>query len=110
MISVNLLLHLRHSSPSVAVALNGLKVNNGSFVQVIELRVMPVGFRARKVLLISSSSSPLIIISRVAADHWDIVLDIFQWQIQLEIVRLLRGPLVICLVRGRWRNRILRVV
>ena len=108
MISVNLLLHLRHSSTSVAVALNGLKVNNGSFVQVIELRVMPVGFRARKVLLISSS--PLIIISLVTADHRDIVLDIFQWQIQLQVVRLLRGPLMICLVRGRRGNRILRVV
>ena len=109
MISVDLLLHLRHSSTAVAVALNGLKVNNGSFVQVIELRMMPVGFRARKVLLISSSS-PLIIISLVTADHRDIVLDIFQWQIQLQVVRLLRGPLMICLVRGRRGNRILRVV
>lgn len=70
MIPVDRLLHLRDPAADIAIALDGLEVDDGGFVQVIELRVMPVGLGAAEILLISTS--PL-----VAADHRNIVLNIF---------------------------------
>ncbi len=74
MIAVNRLLNLRHSPTGVRTTISplyGLEVDNGSFVQVIELRMVPVGLSAAKFLILVSISDPW------TTDYGDIILDIF---------------------------------
>ena len=104
-VAVNRLLHLGHPATCIYVsALNSLEVDNSSFVQVVELRVMPVSLGAAKVLLVG----PCSLVGR--ANHRNVVLNIFQWKIQLQVICLLRSPLVVGLGSRCWRDRVLRVV
>jgi hypothetical protein len=74
-----------------------LEVYNSSFIQVVKLWMMPVSFRAAEIFLVGPSS-PL----SVATNDWNIVLNVFQWQIQLQVIRLLWGSLVMRLISCRW--------
>lgn len=65
-------MHLGHSASSIGIAaLNRLEVYDGSLVQVVKLRMMPVGFGTAKILLVGS------VALGISADYWNIVLDIF---------------------------------
>jgi len=97
-IAVNRLLHLGYSPSCVCVSsLNSLEVYNSSFIQVVKLWMMPVGFRAAEIFLVGPSS-PL----SVATNDWNIVLNVFQWQIQLQVIRLLRCSLMMGLISSSW--------
>jgi hypothetical protein len=74
-----------------------LEVNNSSFIQVVKLWMMPVGFGTAEIFLVSPTC-PL----SVTSNDWNIVLNVFQWQIQLQVIRLLWGSLVMRLISSRW--------
>lgn len=97
MITVNWLLHLGHSATNAPVSsLDCLEINYGSFVQVVELRMMPVSFSSAKVLFISTCSLC------IGANDRDIVFYVFQGEVQLQIIRLLRGSLVVTMISSSW--------
>lgn len=73
MITVQLLLNL-----SLTRSLYCLKVDNGCFVQVVELTLVPVCFSITKVLLLLRS-----------INNWDIILNVLQRKVQLEVIRLI---------------------
>ena len=98
MITVNWLLHLGHSATNAPISsLDCLEISYGSFVQVVKLRMMPVSFCTAEIFLVSPAC-PL----SVTSNDWNIVLNVFQWQIQLQVIRLLWGSLVMCLISCRW--------
>lgn len=81
MVSIERLLDLLDSlSSGTWATLNGLKVDDCSLVQVIELSLMPVCFRVAEALLLSSS---------LTVYHRDVIFEILQRKIQLKIVILL---------------------
>ena len=81
-------------------SLNRLKVKYGCLIEIFKLRMMPISLGVAKILtfLIGTTDSRA---------TWNIILNIFQWKVQLQVCLLLWGLLVCCISRGQgvplWR-------
>ena len=68
-------------------ALDSLEVENCSLVQVVELRMMPVGLCVAEVLARVPSIALFALINNCWS-AWDIILNVLQWEIKLQVVLL----------------------
>jgi hypothetical protein len=80
-----------------AAALNSLEIQDSCLVQVVELRMVPVGLSVAEVLSLVASS--LFVLIYNCRPSRDIILNVFKGKVQLQII-LLRSLLGSCIC---WR-------